>query len=142
MPKTKWSLGSLRLKFCPMDNYRFRVLLDSSPLSPDEKYNLNAIFNSLSDIRKIDILDNWNLYLTKIMDIKNLSTLQKNANLQNTLTNINRILDDALARQEAEKKALERKTAEEALAKAGAAKFDRDRQLERIMSLSQKSDIS
>ena len=125
-----------------MDNYRFRVLLDSSPLSDSEKYNLNAIFNSLGDNKKIDILDNWNLYLAKIMDIKNVSEEQKKANLKETMSNISKILDDALARQEAEKRAAEKKAAEEEMVKAAAAKFDHDRQFERIRALSQKSDIT
>ena len=46
-----------------MDNYKFLSLLESTPITPEDKYNLSTIFNVLSDTRKQDIIDHWDVYL-------------------------------------------------------------------------------
>ena len=62
-----------------MDNYKFTSLLAQTSLSTAEKYNLTVIFNTLTDNRKIEIIDNWRVYYDKILSIHTAAEEEKAA---------------------------------------------------------------
>jgi hypothetical protein len=40
-------------------NFKFVTLLNASPFSDEERYNIYTIFSVLRDERKLHILDHW-----------------------------------------------------------------------------------
>lgn len=93
-----------------IDNFKFRQFLEVSTLTFAEKYDINTIFNCLSNERKVHIIDNWPIYLDQILKIKNETLEKRKENIAETLDRISNIVDEAILRkmkQEEEKKQLE-----------------------------------
>lgn len=93
-------------------NFKFKQLLDESWLNVQEKYDLSNIFNCLSDSRKVEILDNWPVYLNKILKIRNETLEKRRENIRNALDNINNIVNEAILRQKDEEKRKEQELKE------------------------------
>lgn len=87
-----------------MDNYKFTSLLAQTNLSTAEKYNLTIIFNTLTDHRKLEIIENWRVYYDRILSIHTTAEEEKAENIRITFAKINNLIDEALLRDEARKR--------------------------------------
>ncbi len=118
-----------------MDNYKFTSLLAQTSLSIAEKYNLTVIFNTLTDNRKIEIIDNWRVYYDKILSIHTAAEEEKAENIRITFAKINSLIDEALLRDEARKQeeAKKRRQQEEEL--KAAEMYDAQRRLEQLRNI-------
>lgn len=121
-----------------MDNYKFSSLLDSTPISDEDKYNLSTIFRALSDVRKQDIMDHWDVYLSRILEIHNKGESEKKVLIASTFAHINKLIDEAYFREQEEKEAkkhAEKKREEDLLA---SMQYNQERRMEMIKNLSEK----
>ncbi|GAB0174727.1 MAG: hypothetical protein HHAS10_06060 [Candidatus Altimarinota bacterium] len=121
-----------------MDNFKFLSLLESTPISTEDKHNLSTIFHALSDSRKQDIMDHWDLYLGKILEIHQKGEEEKQLLIASTFQNINKLIDEAYIRdQEMRKiKALEAKQRENEM--LAMMQYNQEKRLRMIKNLSEK----
>lgn len=121
-----------------MDNYKFLTLLESTPISPEDKYNLSTIFNVLSDMRKQDIIDHWDVYLGKILEIHTKGEEEKKLLITSTFQHINTLIDEAYIREQERKKlnTLEAKEREKEM--LAMMKYNQEKRLKMIKNLSAK----
>ncbi len=92
-----------------MDNYRLKVLLETSWLSAEVKYNVTNIFNSLTDEKKVEIIDRWeNFFFPRILKLQKLSEEEIKQAVIESLKQINNVIDEALLREKNEKEKLEK----------------------------------
>jgi hypothetical protein len=87
-----------------MDNYKFTTLLEATPISEEDRYNLATIFRALSDMRKQDIIDHWDVYLSRILEIHNKGEVEKKVLIASTFQHINTLIDEAYMREQERKK--------------------------------------
>ena len=116
-----------------MSNSRFTELLDASPLSPEDKYNLGVIFDALRDERKIDIIDHWPLYLEKIVLIQHLAEEEKKRQVKLAFKKISALIDEAYLRDQELRAKRAEERAEQDANMIAAAEYDRRRDRERII---------
>ena len=83
-----------------MKNFRLRILLEKTPLTEEDKYNIGIIFEALSLSRQQSILDNWEIYLSRIMVLKKKADEVYLEEAVSTLKNINTLLDEAMIREQ------------------------------------------
>lgn len=116
-----------------MPNTRFTFLLESTPLSSEDKYNLGIIFDALRDERKLDIINNWNKYVEKIILLQHLADAERNRLIQETFQKINTLIDEAYLRDQSNK--TKRKLQEEEARKnqESANIYDHERQRKNII---------
>ena len=125
-----------------MPNTRFTFLLESTPLSSEDKYNLGIIFDALRDERKLDILSNWDKYVTQIIRIQHLAEEEKKRQIQATFEKINSLIDEAYLRDQ-ERKKLEAETrAQQDADTIAATDYDNQRNRERIIALEREQEES
>lgn len=115
-----------------MDNYKFTSLLAQTSLSVWEKYNLTVIFNTLTDNRKIEIIENWRVYYDKILSIHNIAEEEKTENIRITFAKINHLIDEALLRDEARKIEESKQEAEREEEKKSSEIYDTQRKMEQL----------
>ncbi len=82
-----------------MKNFRLRILLERTPLTEEDKYNVGIIFEALSFSRQQSILDNWDTYLGRILTLKKQVDTEYLEEAVSTLKNINTLLDEAMIRE-------------------------------------------
>jgi hypothetical protein len=121
-----------------MDNYKFTTLLEATPISEEDRYNLATIFRALSDMRKQDIIDHWDVYLSRILEIHNKGEVEKKVLIASTFQHINTLIDEAYMREQERKKLnqLEAKQREKEM--LAMMKYNQDKRLKMIKNLSEK----
>jgi hypothetical protein len=118
-----------------MDNYKFTSLLAQTSLSTAEKYNLSIIFNTLTDSRKIEIIDNWRVYYDKILSIHNTAEEEKAENIRVTFTKINNLIDEAIQRDQARKNEEAKAEKQREEDRKNAESYDMQRRLEQLRNI-------
>jgi hypothetical protein len=83
-----------------MKNFRLRILLEKTPLTEEDKYNISIIFEALSLSRQQHILDNWERYIDRILGLKRKVDEEYLEEAVSTMQNINTLLDEALIREQ------------------------------------------
>ena len=78
-----------------MVNYKFTSLLEKTPLTNEDKYNLSVIFVAMKPERQLDIIEYWPTYLDKIIQLHTEAEAQKKSQLQETFSKINQIIRTA-----------------------------------------------
>lgn len=116
-------------------NFKFKQLLDESWLNVQEKYDLSNIFNCLGDNRKIEILDNWPIYLNKILKIRNETLEKRRENIRNALNNINNIVNEAILKQKDEEKRKEQEIKDNREIDKNAQLYDQMRKTQNLQNL-------
>lgn len=121
-----------------MDNYKFTSLLEATPISPEDKYNLSTIFRALGDMRKQDIIDHWDIYLARILEIHNKGESEKKLLIATTFEHINKLIDEAYVREQERKlsKKAEAKQREEDM--IASMQYNQEKRLQMIKNLSEK----
>lgn len=122
-----------------MDNYKFTSFLAQTNLSTAEKYNLTIIFNTLTDSRKLEIIENWRVYYDKILSIHNTAEEEKAENIRVTFAKINSLIDEALLRDEARKKAEASQDIQREEERRSAEMFDAQRRMEQLRNIGRPS---
>lgn len=117
-----------------MPNSRFTELLDASPLSSEEKYNLGVIFDVLRDERKLDIIDHWDKYLEQIVRIQDLAEAEKKRLIQETFEKINHLIDEAYLRDQERKQRVEAERQQAESDRLAAVDYDTARAREQLIS--------
>ena len=125
-----------------MPNTRFTFLLESTPLSSEDKYNLGIIFDALRDERKLDILSNWDRYVEKIILIQHLAEEEKRKQIQETFEKINSLIDEAYLRDQERKKFEAETRAQQDADTIAATDYDNQRNRERIIALEREQEES
>ena len=125
-----------------MPNTRFTFLLESTPLSSEDKYNLGIIFDALRDERKLDILSNWDKYVTQIIRIQHLAEEEKRKQIQSTFEKINSLIDEAYLRDQERKKHEAEARAQQDADTIAASDYDNQRNRERIIALEREQEES
>lgn len=78
-----------------MLNYKFSSLLEDTPLTAEDKYNLSVIFVAMKSERQLDIIESWPTYLERIVQLHAEAEKAKKLQLQETFSKINQIIDTA-----------------------------------------------
>ncbi len=107
-----------------MENFQLQTYLATAPLWEEAKHNLNTIFHTLSDSRKLEILNNWPKYLDLLLRIEKKGVEERQNNIQEAMWKIDDIISDALHR---EKERLIQENTEKLKQheyRIGAAKYD------------------
>lgn len=81
-----------------MDNFQLRTYLITAPLGEEAKHNLTTIFRTLTDARKMEILNHWPKYLDLLLQIEQKGKEERQQNIQEALGKIENIISDALER--------------------------------------------
>lgn len=118
-----------------MDNYKFTSLLAQTSLSTAEKYNLTVIFNTLTDNRKLEIIENWRIYYDKILSIHNQAEEEKQENIRITFAKINNLIDEAILREEARKKAEAKQETQKEEERKTSEVYDMQRRMEQLRNI-------
>lgn len=92
-----------------MDNYRLKILLETSGFSNEVKYNVMIIFNSLTSDKKVEIIDRWEkFFFPRILKLQKLSEEEIKQAVIESLKQINNVIDEALLREKTEKAKIEK----------------------------------
>lgn len=83
-----------------MDNFKFLSLLETTTLSTEDKNNLLKIFAAMKPERQLDIIENWWVYLDKILKIHGIAEEERKKQIQETLRRINQIIDNGYLREQ------------------------------------------
>lgn len=118
-----------------MDNYKFASLLAQTSLSTAEKYNLTVIFNTLTDARKLEIIENWRVYYDKILSIHTTAEEEKVENIRVTFAKINSLIDEALLRDEARKREEAEQNTKKEEERRSAETYDMQRRMEQLRNI-------
>ena len=118
-----------------MDNYKFTSLLSQTSLSTAEKYNLTVIFNTLTDNRKLEIIENWRMYYDKILSIHSAAEEEKAENIRITFAKINSLINEALLRDEARKKLEAKQEQQREEERRNAELYDARRRMEQLRNI-------
>ncbi|MBP9812588.1 hypothetical protein KBC86_04345 [Candidatus Gracilibacteria bacterium] len=121
-----------------MDNYKFTTLLEATPISEEDRYNLATIFRALSDMRKQDIIDHWDVYLSRILEIHNKGEVEKKVLIASTFQHINTLIDEAYMREQERKKLNQLEAKEREKEMLAMMKYNQDKRLKMIKNLSEK----
>ncbi len=125
-----------------MENFKFTSLLSATPLSEEDKYNLTVIFGALWPARQIDIIDHWEWYLDKILQIHWKAREERNKQIQETFTKINQMIDEAYLREQEKK---EQEAQEKSIRDANliaAIEYDQKRKIAEIRKKEQEIQIA
>ena len=118
-----------------MDNYKFTSFLAQTSLSTGEKYNLTIIFNTLTDDRKIEIIENWKKYYDKILSVHTSAEEEKQENIRITFAKINSLIDEALLRDEARKREETKQEKQKEEERKMTETYDMQRRLEQLRNI-------
>lgn len=118
-----------------MDNYKFTSLLAQTNLSTAEKYNLTIIFNTLTDHRKLEIIENWRVYYNRILSIHTTAEEEKAENIRITFAKINSLIDEALLRDEARKREMQIQEGQKKEEQKNAEAYDMQRRMEQLRNI-------
>jgi hypothetical protein len=121
-----------------MDNYKFTTLLEATPISEEDRYNLATIFRALSDMRKQDIIDHWDVYLSRILEIHNKGEVEKKVLIASTFQHINTLIDEAYMREQERKKLSQLEAKQREKEMLSMMKYNQDKRLKMIKNLSEK----
>ncbi len=121
-----------------MDNYKFTTLLEATPISEEDRYNLATIFRALSDMRKQDIIDHWDVYLSRILEIHNKGEAEKKVLIASTFQHINTLIDEAYMREQERKKLSQLEAKQREKEMLAMMKYNQDKRLKMIKNLSEK----
>lgn len=121
-----------------MDNFKIISLLDATPLSPEERHNILTIFSSLREDRKMDIIDNWWVYLDRILKIQNKAESERKEYIQSTFERINHMIDEAYLRDQEEKAQAEKQKLQQQQEMISAMDYDQKRRLDMIARMNQE----
>ena len=125
-----------------MENFKFTSLLSITPLSEEDKYNLTVIFGALWPARQIDIIDHWEWYLDKILQIHWKAREERNRQIQETFSKINQMIDEAYLREQEKK---EQEAQEKSIRDANliaAIEYDQKRKIAEIRKKEQEMQIA
>ncbi len=87
-----------------MTNFKLRSLLESSWISWEIQYNITNIFESLTNEKKIEILDNWKTgYLPKILKMQTEADEKLRKSLLWAIAEIRKMVDEAILEEQKEK---------------------------------------
>lgn len=121
-------------------NVRFVALLNSSPFSEEERYNIYTIFEVLKDARKVDILDNWQRYLEKLLTVKIHIDEERKTLVHETFQKIVAEIDDAYLRHEEEKKKIQIETKKRQEEMLAAMRYDFEQNRKKIIEMQKKEE--
>jgi hypothetical protein len=82
-----------------MKNFQLQILLERTPLSDADRHNILVIFSALSRGRQQHILDNWEVYIWKIIEARQKLDEEQRIELIETLKQANTLLDETIQRQ-------------------------------------------
>jgi Na+/phosphate symporter len=83
-----------------MVNFKLQILLERAPLRDEDKHNISVIFSALSLERQSHILDNWELYIAKIVQARAQIEERQAREFLAGLKTINTLLDEAIIREQ------------------------------------------
>lgn len=112
-----------------MDNYKFTTLLEATPISEEDRYNLATIFRALSDMRKQDIIDHWDVYLSRILEIHNKGEVEKKVLIASTFQHINTLIDEAYIEESKKKEAQSTRSKAREKEMLAMMKYNQDKRL-------------
>jgi hypothetical protein len=120
-----------------MKNFRLRILLEKTPLTEEDKYNISIIFEALSHSRQQQILDNWEIYLTRIITLRTDVDREYVEEAIGTLRQINTLLDEAMIREQEKNTYKEHKKQQVRAELQSTVAYGQMQQLKRIKEISQ-----
>jgi hypothetical protein len=120
-----------------MKNFRLRILLEKTPLTEEDKYNISIIFEALSHSRQQQILDNWEIYLTRIITLRTDVDREYVEEAIGTLRQINTLLDEAMIREQEKNTYKEHKKQQVRAELQSTIAYGQMQQLKRIKEISQ-----
>ena len=118
-----------------MDNFKFNAILAATPFSEEERRNFATIFNTLTDKRKIEIIEGWSKYLDRILIIQQKAKVERERIIQEAFENIHHLMDDVYLREQTEKARKEQEATEQEEIARNAALYDQRRKLEQMRNL-------
>ena len=83
-----------------MKNFRLQILLENTPLSEEDKYNICIIFDALSFSRQQQILDHWDNHMNKLLRMRKELDDVYLMEAIDTLKQANSLLDEAILREQ------------------------------------------
>ncbi len=81
-------------------NFRLQSLLERSPLSEEVKHNIVVIFEVLSFERQRQILDHWDTYILRFLEVQQHAEEKLIQEFREALPVINTLLDESRKRSE------------------------------------------
>jgi hypothetical protein len=119
-----------------MKNFRLQILLERTPLTEADKYNIALIFSALSFSRQQHILDNWGIFAERfITERKRLDEEQRIALIE-TLKQANTLLDEAILREKEKQQYKEKKKQETRQELESTVAYGQMQQLRKVKELS------
>ena len=119
-----------------MKNVRLRILLEKTPLTEEDKYNIGTIFEALSFSRQQSILDNWEVYVARILELRQETDREYVDEAISTLKNINTLLDEAIIREKEKEAYKEHKKREVRAELESTVAYGQMQKLKRIKEVS------
>jgi TRAP-type C4-dicarboxylate transport system substrate-binding protein len=119
-----------------MKNVRLRILLEKTPLTEEDKYNIGTIFEALSFSRQQSILDNWEVYVARILELRKEADREYVDEAISTLKNINTLLDEAIIREKEKEAYKEHKKREVRAELESTVAYGQMQKLKRIKEVS------
>lgn len=121
-----------------MDNYKFTSLLEATPISDEDKYNLATIFRALGDLRKQDIIDHWDIYLARILEIHNKGETEKKMLITTTFQHINKLIDEAYIREQESKEKKKRESKKREADILASMQYEQERRMKLLKHLTEQ----
>lgn len=78
--------------------------MQASPLSQEDRHNIEIIFNTLNTEKQLHILSNWEIYLEKILTVRGQAEAERKKSIKHAFDRINTLIDDAYLRDQEAKK--------------------------------------
>ncbi len=83
-----------------MANSQLLTLLERTPISDEDRYNVTVIFRALSESRQKHILDHWEIYAARLVAEREKLDQEQEKMLMEALKQVNTLLDEAIIRNE------------------------------------------
>lgn len=118
-----------------MDNFKFTAILAAAPFTDEERRNFTVIFNTLTDKRKMEIIEGWSKYLDRILVIKQKAQAERKRIIQETFENIHHLMDEVYLREQEEKKKKEQQAKEQEEIDRNVAFYHQQKRIEQIRAM-------
>lgn len=82
-----------------MQNTRFQLLLERSPITDEDRYNISRIFSILSPERQVQIISWWDAYIARFIAIRDHLQEAEARRFLSWLRAIDVLLDEAVAKE-------------------------------------------
>lgn len=81
-------------------NTQLLTLLERTPVSAEDRYNITVIFSALSEERQKHILDHWEQYASRIIALREGLDAKQEKELIEALKQANTLLDQAILKEQ------------------------------------------